>query len=193
MPQLNAHELIAWSILNAAYQRCNDNVNSKLLPTSPALVQNNPIAIVSGKADYRLSFDIVPTGTVVDWASILHFTIKFGSNCCELGSRSPAFFFGPSTTRLYVVIGDYTNDNWGIDTVELPLNVRTKVSLECMGKDVKLTVEEKVYNATQPTYRFAGNLIVFAGDPWYQPAIYNLDYKILPAAEVKAGKASMLM
>ncbi|KAL5506286.1 hypothetical protein EMCRGX_G007899 [Ephydatia muelleri] len=59
------------------------------------------------------------------------------------------------------------------------------VVLECKGKDVKLTVGGKVYTATQPTYRYAGNLIVYAGNPWYQASkavIYNLDYNILPAA-----------
>ena len=64
----------------------------------------------------------------------------------------------------------------------------------CNGTIVNLTVGEKVHNATQPTYRFAGNLIVYASNPWFLAAkavITNLDYKILSAARVKAGKFFM--
>lgn len=64
-----------------------------LIPTSSALVHSNPIAIVSGKADYKLSFDIVPTGTVGVWGSILHFTN--GNGCCDFGQRSPGIWFVP--------------------------------------------------------------------------------------------------
>eukprot|EP00731_Ephydatia_muelleri_P037774 Em0560g2a len=171
-------------ICQVAYRRCKANNNNKpLLSTSPALVQNNPIAIVSGKANYRLSFDIVPTGIISGWASILHFTTV--NNCCEFGSRSPAIWFWPGTTRLHVRIGDSSDGNWGIDTDALSLNVRTTFTLECKGKDVKLTVGGKVYTATQPTYRFTGKLIVYAGDPWEDAAkaqINRLNYKILPTA-----------
>ena len=120
----------------------------------------------------------------------MHFTTI--NNCCEFGSRSPAIFFIPGSTGLHVTIGDSTDGNWGIDTDALPLNALTKVTLECNGKSVKLTVGATVYSATQPTHRYAGNLIVYAGDPWWAPAkavICNLQYKILPvaAASVKAG------
>eukprot|EP00731_Ephydatia_muelleri_P003446 Em0001g3446a len=168
-----------------AYRRCTANINKTLLPTSPALVRNNPIAVVSGKTDYTLSFDIVPNGTITDgYASILHFTT--GNDCCDFGSRSPAIWFRTGSTELHVRIGDSTDGNWGFDRTDaLPLNIRTKVTLECKGNDVKLTVGGKVYTATQPTHRFVGNLIVYAGNPGNQAAkavISNLDYKILPAA-----------
>ena len=166
-----------------------------LLSTSPALVHNNPIAIVSGKANYRLSFDIVPTGIISGWGSILHFTTV--NNCCEFGSRSPAIWFWPGTSRMHVRIGDSSDGNWGIDTDALPFNVRTTFTLECKGNDVKLTVGGKVYTATQPTYRFTGKLIVYAGDPWHDAAkaqINRLNYKILPtAAGVNAGKTSIFI
>ena len=172
------------SFLYAAYRRCISNKNKSFLSTSPVLVRNNPIAVVYGETDYRLSFVIVPTGTVPVWTNILHFTT--GTDCCDFGSRSPAVWFWPNTTQLIYSIGDSTNGNWVVDTTTaLPLNVHTSVVLECKGKDVKLTVGGKVYTATQPTYRYAGNLIVYAGNPWYQAAkavIYNLDYNILPAA-----------
>ena len=154
-----------------------------LIPTSSALVHSNPIAIVSGKADYKLSFDIVPTGTVdASFANLLHFTN--GNDCCDFGQRSPGIWFWPGTTRLYVKIGDSTNGDWGVDSDALPLNVPTNVMLECVGTSVKLTVGEKVYTATQPTYRFVGNLVVYAGDPWHPAAkavISNVDYAVCKA------------
>ena len=44
---------------------------------------------------------------------------------------------------------------------------------------------------------YAGNLIVYASDPWYEAAkasFYDIDYEILPtAAAVNAGKTSMIV
>ena len=165
------------------------HIANPTLPTSPALTQNNPIAVVYGKADYRLTFDIVPTGIEASWGNIVHFTTI--NNCCEFGSRSPAIWFLQGNTRLSVRIGDATDGDWGLVTDALPLNVLTKVTLECIGKSVTLTVGANVYRATQPTYRYAGNLIVYAGDPWHPRAkamIKNLDYTVLPVAAAKAGK-----
>ena len=57
-----------------------------------------------------------------------------------------------------------------------------------------LTVGTTVYTATQPTYRYVGNLIAYAGDPWYPAAdaeIRGLKYEILPATESTGGKASI--
>ena len=127
----------------------------------PALVRNNPIAIISGTTgNYRLSFDIKPAGTIAEWGSIVHFSAGTDAN------RSPGFWFWPGTTQLHVKIGDSTNSDWGIDRTDaLPLNSRTTVTLECIGSDIKLTVGKKEYPAKQPTHRFSGgNLIVYAGD-----------------------------
>ena len=158
------------------------------------MARSHPIAVISGKADYRLTFDIVPTGYTYYWGNILHFTTV--NDWTDFGSRSPALWFWPGTTRLFATIGDSTNYLWGLDTTDaLPLNVRTEVTIECKGKDVKLTVGTRVYTATQPTVRYAGNLIVYASDPWYEAAkasLYYIDYEILPtAAAVNAGKTSM--
>ena len=58
---------------------------------------------------------------------------------------------------------------------------------------MKLTMGTRVYTAKQPTYRFVGNLIVYAGDPGWPTAkaiISNLHYEILPAAGGNVGKTS---
>ena len=148
------------------------------------LVRNNTIGRILGTTgNYRLSFDIVPADIVGDWSSILHFT-GTDTNLYrrDFGSRAPGIFFWPSTTGLHVRIGDSTDHNWGIDAYAwnaLPFYTSTKVMLECIGVNVTLTVGETVYTAIQPTHRFAGNLTVYAGDPWYLPAkaaIYNVEY-----------------
>eukprot|EP00731_Ephydatia_muelleri_P003880 Em0002g56a len=165
------------------------------LPDSQTLARSHPIAVISGKADYRLTFDIIPTGYTYSWGSILHFTTI--NDLADFGSRSPALWFWPGTTRLFATIGDTTNFNWGLDTTDaLPLNVRTAVTIECKGKDVKLIVGTRVYPGIQPNVRYAGNLIVYASDPWYEAAkasLYNIDYEILPtaAAAVNAGQAKV--
>ena len=158
------------------------------------MAENNLIGVIPGTTgNYIISFEIVPrTDTVYDWSNILHFTT--GEDCCDFGTRSPGFWFYPSSVQLGVVIGDSTNGNWYIKTSRaLPCNVLTKVTLECNGPDVKLSVGGSVYHAKQPTRRFSGNLTVYGGDPWWAPAnakIYNLSYTILPADD-DIGKTSI--
>ena len=149
------------------------------------MVANNLISVIPGTTgNYILSFEILPTGTVDCDSNILHFTT--GEDCCDFGTRSPGFWFNPNGTTLSVSIGDSTDGNWYIDAdkEQLPINVWTKVILECNGPDVTLSVGESVYTAKQPTRRFSGNLTVYAGDPWWAAAnanIHNLIYKIRPA------------
>eukprot|EP00731_Ephydatia_muelleri_P003055 Em0001g3055a len=113
-------------VCETAFHRCNaDNSKYSLLPSSPALSRNNAVAIITAKVDYRFNFDIVPTATIGDLASILHFNAG-NKDCCDLGNRSPAIWFYPSSTKLLVKIGDSTNGDWGFDTDALPLNVRSE-------------------------------------------------------------------
>ena len=88
-----------------------------------------------------------------------------------------------------MVIGDSNDGDWHLTSpIPLPFNVRTKITLEANGPDVKLSVGEAVYRDKQPTRRYCGNLTVHAGDPWHPAAnaeIYNLSYTILPPANGK--------
>ena len=137
------------------------NGKNIVLSTSPVLARGNVIGFITGTTgNYRFSFDIVPTGTVAKWSSILHFN-NGGKDCCDLGNRSPGFWFIPGTTRLHCRIGDSTDGNWGIDTDALTLNKRTKVTLECNGADVKLTVGATVYTAKQPTHSVAAKYFFY--------------------------------
>ena len=154
------------------------------------MAANNLISVIPGTTgNYIVSFEIVPTGTVVLWSSILRFTN--GGNCCGFGNRSPGFWFYPGSIELATVIGDSIDGDWHYTSnIPLPFNVRTKVTLEANGPDVTLSVGEAVYRDKQPTRRYCGNLTVYAGDPWHPAAnaeIYNLSYKILPPTNGKTS------
>eukprot|EP00731_Ephydatia_muelleri_P029474 Em0020g1118a len=67
-----------------------------------------------------------------------------------------------------------------------------QVTLECNGPSVKLTVGGHVYTAVQPNHRFAGKLLVYAGNTYEQNAnaeINGFEYEILPATKAKADVA----
>ena len=160
------------------------------IPPHPILVRNNFLGNIPGTTgNYILSFEILPTNVVSGWGNILYFTT--GRECCDFGTRTPAFWFFNRSTRIRCTIGDYRNTGWGIDTThDIPFNVRTRITLECDGRHVKLTVGRSVFTATQPTRRFAGNVAVYASSPWSPAAnaeIRDLTYRILPAG-ANAGK-----
>ncbi|KAL5472997.1 hypothetical protein EMCRGX_G027437 [Ephydatia muelleri] len=97
--------------------------------------------------------------------------------------------------RVCLIDGDSSDNyrNFAINPHhELPLNVHTKVTLECNGPSVKLTVGGHVYTAVQPNHRFAGKLLVYAGNTYEQNAnaeINGFEYEILPATKAKADVA----
>ena len=159
------------------------------LPTQPVLFQNNKIGVVTATGNYILSFEILPRATVSGWGNIIHFTSSTTSDCCY----DPCIWFKPGTTALAVYVNSVNTITE--TSYELPLNVRTKVTLELNGLDMKLTVGASVYSSKQTYRRYAGNQSVYVSDPWWQAAnaeIYNLDYKILPAG-LNAGKAYIIL
>ena len=134
------------------------------------------IGQVSLTQDYSLSFNITPKGiTYGQWTNIIHFT----TNNQDGTSRCPALWFLPDRLNMLVNIGDVQNADWNIQTDPIPLNQKSSFRLECRGNKVTITVNEKVYKATQPTQRPMGDAIVYASDPWRMPAnayIENLCY-----------------
>ena len=182
------------------------------------MVKNKEISAIPGTTgNYILSFEIIPTGE--NGGNVLYFTAKdncclygtrfpdnwFENYCCLNGTRSPAIWLGDNATlrvSIQATRGDILNvrpelvgrDILDINPEEaLPLNVSTKVILECNGHDVKLSIGEAEYTAKQPTRRFSGYLTVYASNPWGPAAnaeIRNLNYTILPADDdtIKIGQ-----
>ena len=133
---------------------------------------------VSLTQDYTLSFNITPRAINQYWNNIIHFTIS-NTDWAEYGPRTPAIWFFPGSLHLHVRVGDVNAWNWGIDTDEIPINQKSSFRLECIGNQVTVSVNDKVYRATQPTQRASGNAIVYAPNPFYVSAnayIENLCY-----------------
>lgn len=136
--------------------------------------QGKVIGQVSLTQDYSLSFHITPRSTSGGWANIIHFTVNNKDS-----SRCPAIWFFPGDFRLHVRVGDTNDWNWGIDTEAIPINQKSSFRLECKGNQVTVSINDKVYTATQPTKRASGDAIVYCTDPWYTAAnayIENLCY-----------------
>jgi hypothetical protein len=96
-----------------------------------------------------------------------------------VGQRSPAIWFFPGELKFHVRIGDTSDGNWGMNTDSIPLNQESSFRLECKGNSVTVTVNERVYKATQPSARPSGNAIVYATSPWHSAAnayLENLCY-----------------
>lgn len=143
------------------------------LPTSYTPAQSTVIGKADMTGDYVLSFNITPTGIVYGgWGNLIRFQQAPGGlgDCCNFGARSPAIWFFPDRLNLHVRIGDRIDGNWGIDTDPIPLGQTSSFKLECIGRSVKVTVNGRVYESTQPTNRFAGNMVVYGSDPWYPAA-----------------------
>jgi hypothetical protein len=146
------------------------------LPTSYKPKQQVILGNVDMTGDYVLSFTITPTGLQSNWANIIRFQQAPGNlgDCCNFGTRSPAIWFFPGGTGFHVRVGDRTDGNWGINTDQVPMGQPCNFKLECRDRSVKVTVNGRVYQETQPTSRFAGKMVVYGSDPWYVAAIANV-------------------
>ena len=74
---------------------------------------------------WRLSFDLNPSGTINGWGSIIHLTI--GENNSVYGDRTPGIWFYPDTTRLYITSAVNGNKDYQTGTDAIPLNDWTHV------------------------------------------------------------------
>jgi hypothetical protein len=167
-------------LANVTKNSINDVIDNRQIcspfPKSIDLIKNRGkfIGQVALTQDYSLSFNITPRGIHHDWSNIIHFTTD-NTDSSVVGSRSPAIFFFPGELKLHIRIGDSRNLNWGIDTSAIPVNQTSSFSLECVGNKVTVMVNDKVYTATQPTYRPSGNAIVYATHPLHTPANAYID------------------
>lgn len=114
-------------------------------------------------ADYTLAFDIQPTGTERDWASIVHYTN--GGN----DSRMPGIWFWPGTTKLHVVVGPRNHDI--NPDYSLPLNQWSSVRVQVAGATAKITVNGRDFDYTGlPARPASTGVTLYAADPWYPAA-----------------------
>ena len=134
-----------------------------------------PLQQIVMNANYRLSFTIsVNSLTYGRWANLFRFSKEEVTpqkrNDAIWGTRTPAFWFWPSSLTLHVRIGDSRDANWGIDIPGVLLRVPTQVTLTCQGRDVIATVANRTVRVTQPTTRYSGPATFFTRDLLYPGA-----------------------
>lgn len=151
---------------------------SGLLPASYVPKQNTVLASnLTMTQDYVLTMDITPKGTIGHWASIIHFTT--GPDCCAFGNRAPGIWFAPNTIDTFAMHIGHSNDgDWAARPSGMPFAIgkTSKFKLECVGQNITITIDDKVYKYTHDGYRYSGKIeTVYGGNPWYPAANCSID------------------
>jgi len=195
----SATALVAYAAVTGVWQPGAQAIviSSRAAPIqvlSPVAHGTAPITLSRGKvvehdltmpADFTLAFDIQPTGTEQDWASIVHYSN--GGN----DSRMPGIWFWPGTTKLHVVVewGGFRPFSMNPD-YSLPLNQWSSVRVQVVGATAKITVNGRDFDYTGVLgsdseilsasrgcdWNICGSLpattsvTLYAADPWYPAA-----------------------
>lgn len=134
--------------------------------------------------NWKLAFDLKPTGTRPQWASIFQIW-KHGEG--GQFARQPGIWFIPGTTRLHVRAGTVAHHNAGCDTAALAVNTVSKVEVFSVG--TLLTVEidgKKACETNRPGPPVPGQrgMVAWASVPFHYNAaravISALSYDKLP-------------
>jgi hypothetical protein len=126
------------------------------------------IANVTIPLNYEIGFTVIPHATTSVWSSILHVD-AVAQDYTVYGSRIPAVFFYPGTSRLQIVDGgDATNlFNAYCDTAPaLPLNVPTAVRIVMSSTRVWI-YQNGTVTCTEPrsNRRIWTNATIYFSDP----------------------------
>jgi hypothetical protein len=142
------------------------------LPKAFRPTRNTVLGKITMTQNYILSFNITPYGPVGDWGSILHFST--GNNCCEKQDRCPGIWFVPNAFGLHVRFG---HGNFGFDNNgPIPLNKKSSFKLVCQDNTCTLSLNNQSWTLNlDKSQRYAGNVIVYGGDPWYAAANAYID------------------
>lgn len=156
------------------------NPNEADLPKTVTPSRNKAIGKITISHNFSFSFDFTPKGLPSGWACLFHFTT--GNDCCNLGSRAPGIWFAPGTIKTFAIhIGHDDDGGWAArpNCDEIQMNSKISFKLECKDSNITVTIGKSVYNYTKGGKRFSGEVTVFSGDTWYEPAnaiIENISY-----------------
>jgi hypothetical protein len=163
-------------------------------------IRNNVIDIKDFKMgkDYELEFTIVPLGKKWGWSNILHNTFT-NKNCCRVGDRYPAIWFRSNTTKMHIICGAKSSNNWntGDDpNYQLPINKESTVNIRLQNNIFSVLITDQngnivysrnkaVNKTTPPKYIIQETPKFYFSDPWHRSAnvkiknmtIINLDPK----------------
>ena len=150
-------------------------------------------AIVPVPTDYTVSFDITPDAQLqTDWSCIVHFTAT-GNNCCEYGDRAPGIWFHPNSHQVVVVDGQPSDGNARCTPSDaLPPNQKTNIQVD-MGKvhmEVTFTFADgriATCEGVRKNRRQFSTVHVWAGDPFYEPALATIENFWMQENSPRAG------
>lgn len=144
--------------------KCSTNLLPLSFTPTKGLVLAQSITMTQ---DYQLDFDITPKAIgPSDYGNIFQFSSD-DSPGNTAGSRAPGIWIEPGGTNLLVTIADNNDKYWSFSGASgLTLNKMSHVSLFCNGSTVRLTIADKVYRLSQPSYRYSGPSKVYGGCPW---------------------------
>jgi hypothetical protein len=159
------------------------------LQPNPTITRGNLIGSISGSTkNYKIAFDLTIRGILNEWQSILRFT-QTDDNCCNNNpNRIPGFWLEPGSSKLFVVIGDTSNGEFGFGrnrTPNLPSNTPIRIELSAVDQNVTLVIQNiGSWSIQQPRGRIHTEkpIQVYAGDKFHAAAkasISNLSYQIL--------------
>jgi hypothetical protein len=152
---------------------CAEMIFSDVVVATP----NNLIGTVSIPANFRLSFDVIPVNVLNGvWGNFVHFT-KTGEDNAGGGSRMPAIWFHPGTTKMHVCQDTQTQTNVCINPDEaFPLNALTTLTVESV--DLVTTMwfgDQVVGSVTYASARHIGDAAFWFTDKWYASADASIE------------------
>lgn len=172
-PETKPSDRVATNSQNQVKDKPNTNCIVQIPSYRPGSQVSIPPFVIS--SNYRLSFTIRVNSIMHGrWANLFRFSKEEVTpqkrNDAVWGTRTPAFWFWPSSLTLHMRIGDSRDANWGIDVPGVRLFLPTQVTLTCSGRDVIATVGNQTRRVAQPTTRYSGPATFFARDLLYPGA-----------------------
>jgi hypothetical protein len=133
---------------------------------TPTKISPRPFGKVYVPANFSLSFDITPKGTVYVHGSILHFTGNGKDN-----SRLPGIWFNPNTNNLHIRFSGDGYSDLGFTNVLLPTNAKTQVQVNAVGVYIEVSLNGTITQSMNlPAARTTGTAILHISSPFSSPA-----------------------
>uniref|UniRef100_A0A7S3YHN4 DUF5648 domain-containing protein n=1 Tax=Lotharella globosa TaxID=91324 RepID=A0A7S3YHN4_9EUKA len=148
------------------------------------LFKNHYLGTVTSYKGYTITFDFKPTGTVIGWSNILHFT-RTGNNCCSNGDRIPGIWLYSGSTRMHIRTGTSVDGNDGCNpTQQLAMNKFTAVKISVLDNGLMEVFYDKKRVCSvkmEGEIHGAGAVVeVWGSDPWFLASkgqLKNLNYE----------------
>lgn len=131
--------------------------------------------------------EIIPTGKISKWGSIIHMTAT-GNNCCNVGDRVPGIWFWANSNKLHICSPIDDAGNKCVNTKDIPTDKSTVITVEqrAVKNQYKtiVSIDGDVIDQKPHTKEPAEftNVKLYASSPFYDEAkvvIKNLEFKNL--------------